>query len=217
MYMPFMRQNKTMRTARFIMLVTICFMTSNSLMALETDRQQPIDIDAGAVDLDANTGFTLLTGDVAIDQGSLSIRSDEAEVYLQDSKPSRILLRGVPARWKQQLESGLWMEAEGKTIDYDVNSSTIVITGDAFVDHPQGTINGDKLTYNLTAESFTGQSAENGRIKMRLNPSTTDDIDVEGIGLGVQPNDNNDTQADDEPENPVDDASESNTDDSQSN
>ena len=173
----------TIKNTLFIITVSYCLTMSTDTLGLQSDREQPINIGADDVDLDANTGFTHLTGKVEIDQGTLSIRSAEAEVYLEQSNPSQIILRGTPAIWKQQLENGLWMEAEGKTIDYDVKSSTIVITGEALVEHPQGTVNGDKLTYNLNSEHFTGQSDDGGRIRMRLNPDATNDIDVEGIGI----------------------------------
>lgn len=182
MYTQFMTQNNRLKIPITILLTLTCLTICHSGFTLESDRQQPIDIDAGSVNLDANTGFTLLTGDVAIDQGTLSIRSDEAEVYLEGRNPSRILLRGIPATWKQQLESGCWMDAEGKTIDYDVDDSIIVITGDAVVHHPQGTVAGDKLTYNLANEHFEGQSGDGGRVRMRLNPEAIDDIDEQNLG-----------------------------------
>jgi len=137
--------------------------------AKKSDREQPVDLTADQSELDAETGFTLITGNVVIEQGTLEIHSDEARVFMQDGRMSRILLDGQPATWKQQLESGEWMDAESLQIDYDVSAEQILLIGNAVVDHPQGEITGDRISYDLAAEKLRGDSTTGGRIKMRID------------------------------------------------
>jgi lipopolysaccharide export system protein LptA len=146
----------------------ICLLADHG-WAKKSDREQPVDLTADQSELDAETGFTLITGNVVIEQGTLEIHSDEARVFMQDGRMSRILLDGQPATWKQQLESGEWMDAESLQIDYDVSAEQILLIGNAVVDHPQGEITGDRISYDLAAEKLRGDSTTGGRIKMRID------------------------------------------------
>jgi len=152
-------------------------------LALESDRNQPIQVSADSGELDARTGFTRFTGAVEIRQGTLEVKADSANVYTEDGEITRILLDGEPATWRQQLESRKWMRAEASEIDYDRSEQTILLIGNAYVDHPQGEMSGDRFTYDLEAEKLRGASDTGGRIQMRLEPDVVDT----GIGPDNRP------------------------------
>ncbi len=179
-------------------------------LALESDRQQPIDVSADRSELDARTGFTHIIGSVVIKQGSLEVKADDAEVYVESGRVTRVLLKGQPATWKQQMDSLEWMDAEARQIDYKVNDATILLTGDALVNHPQGRITGDQLTYDLEAEKLRGDSVNGGRVKIRLEPdvvnqnaSAVEDV-MENV-TGASSNQDGSTRADAEDDNGNDD------------
>ncbi len=173
--------------------------------ALESDRQQPIDVSADSSELDARTGFTHIMGSVIILQGSLEVNADDAQVFVDSGRVTRVLLNGKPATWKQQMDSLEWMDAHAAQIDYQVNDATILLTGNARVNHPQGQITGDKLTYDLDAEKLRGDSSNGGRVKIRLEPDVIeanaeevmDDV-MEGV-TGVESD--NSTNPDNQPTN----------------
>lgn len=150
--------------------ILLCLLLAVNSWALESDRQQPIDVTADRSELDARTGFTRIIGSVVIRQGSLEVNADDAEVYVESGRVTRVLLNGAPATWRQQLDSLEWMDARAAEIDYQVNDATILLTGDATVNHPQGQITGDKLTYDLDAEKLRGDSNAGGRVRIRLDP-----------------------------------------------
>ena len=52
--------------------------SSLPLMALETDRQKPLDVNANSTDGTLGDGVTTLRGNVDIRQGALHITADEA-------------------------------------------------------------------------------------------------------------------------------------------
>lgn len=157
-----------------LMLLLSCCLLYTPVWAKKADREQPVDLTADQSEFDAETGFTLIIGNVVIEQGSLLIHSDEARVFMQNGRMSRILLDGKPATWRQQLESGEWMDAESLQIDYDVNAEQILLIGNAVVNHPQGEITGDRISYDLAAEKLRGDSNTGGRIKMRINPDVVE-------------------------------------------
>ncbi len=142
------------------------------LMALESDRQQPLEVNANSTDGTLGDGVTTLRGNVEIRQGSLHITADEAEVRKMDGRVSSVTFRGKPAFLEQEIEEQGLVQARANTIDYQVASGLVTLTGKADVKHPQYQISGESLTYDLNIQHFKGSGDENGngRIHIRLDP-----------------------------------------------
>lgn len=155
-----------------LLLACVLALTAPALTALETDRQQPLLVNANSTDGTLGDGVTFLRGEVEIRQGTLHITADEAEVDKVDGKVRMVTLRGVPAFMEQEIEEQGLVQAEARTITYQVSSGLVTLTGEANVQHPQYLITGDELTYDLNAQHFQGSGGENGngRIHIRLDP-----------------------------------------------
>ena len=145
---------------------------SPMLMALEADRQQPLEVNANSTDGTLGDGITTLRGNVEIRQGSLHIRADEAEVNKVGGRVSSITFRGKPAFLEQEIEEQGLVQATANIIHYQVASGLVTLTGSADVKHPQYQISGESLTYDLNIQHFQGNSdgSGNGRIRIRLDP-----------------------------------------------
>jgi lipopolysaccharide export system protein LptA len=143
-----------------------------SAWALQSDRQQPLEVKADSTDGTLGDGITTLKGNVEIRQGSLLIRADEAEVDKADGKVKQITLRGDTAFLEQEIEEQGPVKAWARLIEYQVGSGVVTFTGAAEVQHPQYEISGDHLTYDLNVQHFQGNGSEdgNGRIHIRLDP-----------------------------------------------
>jgi len=152
---------------------------SMSAVALESDRQQPLEINANATDGTLGDGITTMRGDVEIRQGTLHITADEAEVKKADGRVQSVTFRGRPAYLEQEIEEQGLVKATAATIDYQVATGIVTLTGDADVQHPQYQISGDVLTYDLEAQHFEGSGAEDGnsRIHIRLDPEVINKAD----------------------------------------
>lgn len=150
-----------------------------SAMALESDRQKPLEINANATDGTLGDGITTMRGDVEIRQGTLRITADEAEVKKADGRVQSVTFKGRPAYLEQEIEEQGLVKATAATIDYQVATGIVTLTGNADVQHPQYQISGDVLTYDLKAQHFEGSSAENGngRIHIRLDPEVINKAD----------------------------------------
>jgi lipopolysaccharide export system protein LptA len=151
----------------------LCLLSfSMSAVALESDRQQPLEINANATDGTLGDGITTMRGDVEIRQGSLRITADEAEVKKADGRVQSVTFRGQPAYLEQEIEEQGLVKATAGKIDYQVATGIVTLTGNADVQHPQYQISGDILTYDLKVQHFEGSSSEdgNGRIHIRLDP-----------------------------------------------
>lgn len=139
---------------------------------LETDRQQPLEVNADATDGTLGDGITTLRGHVEIRQGTLHIRASLAEVDKLDGKVRTVVLRGEPAYLAQEIEQQGLVEASANTITYQVSSGLVTLEGAADVRHPQYQISGDSLSYDLNQQHFrgTGEANGNGRIRIQLDP-----------------------------------------------
>ena len=153
------------------------------LMALESDRQEPLEVSANSTDGTLGDGITTLRGSVDIRQGTLRITADEAEVKKIDGRVGAVTFRGQPAFLEQEIEEQGLVQATANVIDYQVASGLVTLTGNADVKHPQYQISGELLTYDLNVQHFQGSGDENGngRIHILLDPEV---INSEGDKKG---------------------------------
>jgi len=142
------------------------------LMALESDRQEPLEVSANSTDGTLGDGVTTLRGSVDIRQGTLRITADEAEVKKINGRVGAVTFRGQPAFLEQEIEEQGLVQATANVIDYQVASGLVTLTGNADVKHPQYQISGELLTYDLNVQHFQGSGDKNGngRIHILLDP-----------------------------------------------
>jgi len=142
-----------------------------SVLALETDRQQPLEVNADTTDGTLGDGMATLKGNVEIHQGSLLISADIAQVEKVEGKVRRFELNGTPVHLQQEIEGEGLVQAEAQKIDYEVATGIVTLTGNADVTHPQYHISGEVLEYDMNTQHFKGSGGDgNGRIRIRLDP-----------------------------------------------
>lgn len=162
------------RASRWLFFCILCL--SLPLMALESDRQKPLEVNANSTDGTLGDGITTLRGNVEIHQGTLHISANEAEVSKVDGRVNSVVFRGAPASLEQEIEEQGLVQATARVIEYQVASGLVTLSGGADVKHPQYQISGELLTYDLNVQHFQGSSdgSGNGRIHIRLDPEVID-------------------------------------------
>lgn len=154
--------------------------------ALESDRQQPLEVNADTTDGILGDGVTTLSGNVEIRQGSLMIRADRAEVDKTDGKVRQITLLGEMASLQQEIEQQGMVKAWARNIEYQVSSGMVILSGAARVEHPQYEVSGEQLRYDLDAQHFegNGDAGGSGRVHIRLDPEVAGDAPVDAAEGG---------------------------------
>lgn len=157
---------------RFLWILLCLVIFSPPLSALESDRQANLHIEADNTDGPLGDGTTTLWGGVNIRQGTLHIMADKAEVNKADGRVTSVTFYGKPAFLEQEIEEQGLLQATANTVDYQVASGIVTLTGNADVKHPQHHISGELLTYDLNIQRFKGSSDGNGngRIHIVLDP-----------------------------------------------
>lgn len=148
--------------------------------ALESDRQQPLLVDADFTEGTLGDGRATLRGNVVIQQGSLLVKADVAEVEKVDGRVRTVLLTGEPVLLQQEIENEGLVRATARKITYQVASGLVTLTGAADVNHPQYHVSGEELSYDMNQQHFQGSSGEGaGRIRIELAPEVVPGLDEE--------------------------------------
>jgi lipopolysaccharide export system protein LptA len=156
----------TLLTAAFLLLAL-----PGPLLALKTDREQPLEVNADSTEGSLGDGIATLRGNVEIRQGTMLVRSDIAEVEKVDGRVRKFELTGNPVHLQQEIEEEGVVTAEAKKVVYIVATGIVTLTGEADVIHPQYHISGEVLEYDMNTQHFQGSGGDgNGRIRIRLEP-----------------------------------------------
>ena len=161
----------------FLLAGMFLLMQTGPSLALEADRQQPLEVQADATDGTLGDGKAVLTGKVVIRQGSLLVQADVAEVEKVQGRVRRVILTGKPVQLQQEIEEQGLVTAKALKIEYEVATGIITLSGAADVVHPQYQIRGETLIYDMKLQHFQGNGGDgNGRIQIRLDPEVVPDV-----------------------------------------
>lgn len=137
----------------FIALVALT--PSSSLFALESDKNQPAQIQADDTEIDFRTGVRTLTGNVLVVQGTLRLKADKLVATYKNGELIKAVADGSLARFKQRPD-GEKQDVEGwaKNILVDYIQNTITLTSKAALKQGQSTSNGDRILYNMATNNL---------------------------------------------------------------
>src|SRR6185312_11565984 len=142
--------------------------------AKQTDKNQPININASAFAGSQDSGKITFTGSVTMDQGSFHADGAKATGYTDPDDTSqwqRVVLTGNPAHFRQTQDNGTLVHGQAATIDYKVSENTVILTGDASVmQQGRGEFHGNQLVYNTDTGEIQGTPASGGRVHITLQP-----------------------------------------------
>ena len=141
--------------------------------AKSSDRNQPMDLTSDTQDcmLADDGGPCVFAGNVRIVQGTLDVRAGKADVRRGGGDIQRVVLTGSPVRLKQQLDDGGTIDASASTVDYDLQTETVVFTGNAEINQPgRGTMAGGRIVYNMATGRVQGGGQDGGQIRTRILP-----------------------------------------------
>lgn len=179
--------NKPRRRAFLVVLLSLFpAAVSNTCFALDSDREQAIEISADRAELDEKNTSASYVGNVVLIQGTLKIIADSLSIQASsDGKVEIVTATGNLAEFSQQPDpKSAVLTARAKKIDYMVADEKIVLTGDASAVQQDNLFKGDIIQYDikqqkLQAEGKTSTNGSNGektegRVKMILQPRIKD-------------------------------------------
>ncbi|OZB76425.1 MAG: lipopolysaccharide transport periplasmic protein LptA [Thiomonas sp. 14-64-326] len=180
------------RVVRILLLTLLCAPSlALPVLAAQTDRNQPIHIEADAMRYDDVHQTSVFTGNVVVTKGSLVLRAATVDVRQAPDGyqyATAIAAPGQLATFQQQLDTapGLptqTMDGAAQRIEYDGKTDVVTLRGQAMLsrlidgklaDRSQGNV----IAYNQITDVFTveggaqGATATNpgGRVRVMLTP-----------------------------------------------
>lgn len=133
--------------------------------ALSTDKDQPIEIEADAAELDDKTGITVYTGNVVVIQGSMHLNGNKLTItYNDDNTLKAATMIGKPATFRQMPDDQDQGEIDGKgiKIDYHASDNLLVMTEDAELTQNGKLFKAYKIEYDTEKSKMLARKAQAG-------------------------------------------------------
>ena len=150
----------------------LAFAASTVVQAKTSDRKQATNIESDRVQYSTKDNEpSVLDGNVSVIQGTMTAKGAHATVWATKGKANRILMTGSPVVLNETLDDGSPMKATAAQVDYNLDSEIAVFTGNVVLTQPKGTLNSEKVVYNMK----TGQVQSGGdgkRVHMVLQPKS---------------------------------------------
>lgn len=154
----------------------------NQAVALTTDQNQPIEIEADAAELDDQKGVTTYTGNVIVVQGSIRMTGEKMTVYYtKNNDLDTVIMEGHPATYRQLPDdSEVYDEAEALRMEYYGLKNLIVLIDNAVVKQEDLRFSGSHIEYDTehsqirargqAASGADKSSGEGERVKITIKP-----------------------------------------------
>lgn len=126
---------------------------ASSVSALPDDRSQDIEITAERAIRDERAGYTIYSGDVILEQGSLLIEADRLTIYHDAEAADRIIAVGEPATLRQQpeLDKGFVTASAGRIV-YEKTRERVLLRQDAVIEQDGAVVSGESIDYFMAEQ-----------------------------------------------------------------
>ena len=163
-----------MRSKASKVLLTLCacvltLLGAGRVLALSTDKDQPIEIDADYAKLDKNKQITIYTGNVIVVQGSIHMTGDKLTVYYDDNQQVKeAYMDGKPAHFKQRPDGrDVDFTGEALHLEYHAGENLLRLIDHAKLTQGQEVMTGPRIDYDteasiLTARGLTADEKQQG-------------------------------------------------------
>lgn len=157
-----------------IILLGYFFIVGTPVLALSTDIEQPIKIEADKAVIDDTSGVATYEGNVVVTQGSIQINANKVILnYTEKQTLGKVVALGEPARFKQTPDEGKPdINATAKQMEYLADTHVIQLTQDAQLWQGKDAFSGQRIKYNTQGgiiEADKGDSKD-GRVSVTIQP-----------------------------------------------
>jgi len=158
---------------KLIKISGLIWLFSSAAFALSTDRNQTLQIEADSAKLDNIKGFTVYSGNVIVNQGSLQLFADKVTLTYNAEKQVESIIaegNGQVVRFKQTLDNKEEIRAHAKSMEYLAKEDILHLKQDAQVQRAKDTISGQHIVYDAKKAQVI---ASEGRVKVMIEPQKT--------------------------------------------
>ena len=147
MYVPLL--NHADKLAYYLLvLISVCGW--GPACALSTDKEQPIEVEADAGELDDINNITIYTGDVVVTRGSIRMTGDKMTVHYDENDDiETLIMDGRPATYRQLPDSSqVYDEAAALRMEYYELRNLVILLREAKVSQERYDFSGERIEYD---------------------------------------------------------------------
>ncbi len=148
-----MKKHRPCNMATGLMLIGVLLLLAPGvqLMALTSDADKPIEIEADYFELDDQKGETIYKGNVVMTQGSMRMTGDKLTAYYNEEQGlDKAFLDGNLATFRQRRDgSDEYTEAEARRLEYYPKTETLLLKTQAKVTQGKRMFSGDRIDVDI--------------------------------------------------------------------
>jgi len=154
----------------------LLLLTPLATWGLDSDRNQPIHIEADRATLSEKGNKSIYEGNVRLRQGTLQLQGDQMTVLLTNNQVDKIILTGKPATLRQK-QDNTDQHAEAGKIEYSASDERVVLLGNARVwQNGEEEFRSERIVFNLNDSTVNaGGTTTSDRVHITLQPKKKPD------------------------------------------
>jgi len=167
-----------MKTAK-LLIASLFLILSSKSWAMDSDRDQPIEVEADRMELREGENLSIYEGNVKLVQGSLRISSDRMVIYFNDANELTLMeMRGKPAKLRQLDNNRKEARGEAEQIDYSEPESLLILRQKAYLNQAGDIIRSELIRLDTRTNTIeAGPTESDDRVKMVIKPRQQPDPD----------------------------------------
>lgn len=152
----------------FLILAFSLFL-SGSALALSTDKDQPIEVEADSVDVNETEGISIYKGNVEINQGSIRLQAAKVTIHHPKGKSEKLVAVGNPVRFRQLPDNKKeYIKGRGKKVEYKINSETMYLSDNAVLIQGSNSFKSDRIVYDRVKAIVKAGTAAKGKKRVKM-------------------------------------------------
>jgi lipopolysaccharide export system protein LptA len=158
---------------------------ANALQGFSQNRDKPVKIDAGALEVRDKSKTAVFSGNVQVVQGDTTLRCNSLQVFYDQGGTSNSLTAAKPGpagqgKIRRLVATGNVIvtqkeqTATGDSGIFEMAENTVTLNGNVMISQGANTLRGEKLVVNLTTgiSHIEAGKSTGGRVQMLVLPST---------------------------------------------
>jgi lipopolysaccharide export system protein LptA len=159
------------------LLLSLAMLLPSIALALTSDREQPIQIEADSMEIDEGKGTSIYLGRVSYVQGTVKMTADKVTIYSVDGEFQRFAAEGDRVSYQQQLDDDKGeLKAKARVIDYQADQGHILLKGNAHITRGEDEFSGSHIEYDANKDIVKARKASDGgeRVQVVIQPREKD-------------------------------------------
>lgn len=137
----------------WMMLLVVLASHQQLALAEQSDRDQPIELEADTVTVNDAKKISVYSGNVILTQGTLQIKADKMIVREDLEGFQHSTSTGNPTTFKQKSTGkDEWMQGSAQRIEYNARLDKVQLYTGAWVKRGEDIVHGDYISYDANAE-----------------------------------------------------------------